>query len=101
MSIYVVSWSRALGGDDIPTDAFCGVLGAFTDLSKAKQCMRHDVDAMLEEIRNGFEDDEDLDDFENSLSFSDDDFFIEIDYTTPDNTRVQWYYSVQEVDVES
>lgn len=36
MLIYAVTWSRAIGGDEIPTDCFCGCAGTFTSLARAK-----------------------------------------------------------------
>ena len=100
MSIYVVNWARAIGGDSIPTDAFCGCVGAYTTLTKARESMLQDIHTMLQDIRDGFEDEEDLINFEASLKYSDDDFCYEIDYEAPDGTRVQFYYLIQEVDIE-
>lgn len=100
MSIYVVNWARAIGGDGIPTDAFCGCVGAYTSLPKARDGMLQDIHTMLQDIRDGFEDEDDLIDFEASLKCSDEDFFYEIDYEAPDGALVQFYYSIQEVDIE-
>lgn len=100
MSIYVVNWARAIGGDGIPTDAYCGCVGVYTSLPKARESMLQDIHAMLQDIRDGFEDAEDLIDFEASLKCSDGDFFYEIDYKAPDGALVQFYYSIQEVDNE-
>ena len=59
MVIYVVTWSRAIGGDEIPTDCFCGCVGTFTSLSRAKDCMRQDVDSTILDIKDGFEEQDD------------------------------------------
>lgn len=100
MSIYVVNWARAIGGAGIPTDAFCGCVGAYTTRFKARESMLQDIHTMLQDIRDGFEDEEELIDFEASLKYYDSDFYYEIDYEAPDGALVQFYYSIQEVDIE-
>ena len=100
MLIYVVTWSRAIGGDEIPTDCFCGCVGTFTSLSRAKDCMRQDVASTIQDIRDGFEENEELELFESTFRESDEDFAYEFEYEAGDGSRVQFYYSVQESEVE-
>jgi hypothetical protein len=100
MKVYVVTWSRAIGGDEIPTDCFCGCVGTFTSLAKAKDCMRQDVDSTILDIKDGFEEQDDLETFESTFRYSDEDFAYEFEYEAGDGSRVQFYYSVQESEVE-
>lgn len=100
MNVYVVTWSRAIGGDEIPTDCFCGCVGTFTSLLRAKDCMRQDVASTIQDIRDGFEEQDDLELFESSFRESDEDFAYEFEYEAGDGSRVQFYYSVQESEVE-
>lgn len=100
MLIYVVTWSRAIGGDEIPTDCFCGCVGTFTSLSRAKDCMRQDVASTIQDIRDGFEENEELELFESTFRESDEDFAYEFEYEAGDGSRIQFYYSVQESEVE-
>lgn len=100
MIIYVVTWSRAIGGDEIPTDCFCGCVGTFTSLARAKDCMRQDVANTILDIKEGFEEQDDLETFESTFRESDEDFAYEFEYEAGDGSRVQFYYSVQESEVE-
>jgi hypothetical protein len=100
MRIYVVVWSRAIGGDEIPTDSFCGCVGTFTSFPAAWEAMKHDIDSMVLEIKDGFEEQEDLELFESSFLFRDEGHNYEFEYETPDGSRVQFYYSIQESEVE-
>lgn len=101
MTIFVVTWARAIGGDEIPTDCFCGCVGTFTSLARAKECMRQDVADTVQEIRDGFKDQDDLEIFESSFREEDGDIYYEFSYETPDNSsRVEFYYAVQESEVE-
>lgn len=100
MLIYVVAWSRAIGGDEIPTDCFCGCVGTFTSLARAKDCMRQDVANTILDIKEGFEEQDDLETFESTFRKSDEDFTYEFEYETGDGSRVQFYYPVQESEVE-
>lgn len=100
MNIFVVTWSRAIGGDEIPTDCFCGCVGTFTSLSRAKDCMRQDVASTILDIKDGFEEQDDLELFESTFRESDEDFAYEFEYEAGDGSRVQFYYSVQMMEVE-
>ena len=100
MLIYVVTWSRAIGGDEIPTDCFCGCVGTFTSLARAKDCMRQDVALTLQDIEDGFEEQDDLETFESTFRKDEGDFYYEFEYEAGDGSRVQFYYSVQESEVE-
>ena len=100
MSIFVVTWSRAIGGDEIPTDCFCGCVGTFTSLVRAKDCMRQDVASTIQDLRDSFEEQDDLELFESSFRESDEDFAYEFEYEAGDGSRVQFYYSVQESELE-
>lgn len=100
MMIYVVTWGRAIGGDEIPTDCFCGCVGTFTSYDRARDCMRQDIDNTLLDIREGFEEQEDLELFETSFKYEDADFYYEFEYEAPDNSRIQFYYTIQESEVE-
>lgn len=100
MVIYVVTWSRAIGGDEIPTDCFCGCVGTFTSLSRAKDCMRQDVALTLQDIEDGFEEQDDMETFESTFRKDEGDFYYEFEYEAGDGSRVQFYYSVQESEVE-
>lgn len=99
-TIYVVIWSRAIGGDGIPTDCFCGCVGTFTSLVRAKDCMRQDVASTIQDIRDDFKEQEDLETFESTFKYEDDDFAYEFEYEAGDGSRVQFYYSLQESEVE-
>lgn len=100
MSIYVVTWARAIGGDEIPTDCFCGCVGTFTSIARAKDGMRQDVASTIQDIKDSFEEQEDMETFESSFREDDGDFYYEFEYETGDTSRVQFYYSVQEMEVE-
>jgi hypothetical protein len=100
MSIFVVTWSRAIGGDEIPTDCFCGCVGTFTSLARAKDCMRQDVASTIQDLRDDFEEQDNLELFESSFRESDEDFAYEFEYEAGDGSRVQFYYSVQESELE-
>ena len=100
MIIYVVTWARAIGGDEIPTDCFCGCVGTFTSLSRAKDCMRQDVANTILDIKEGFEEQDDLETFESTFRKDEGDFYYEFEYEAGDGSRVQFYYSVQESEVE-
>lgn len=100
MNIFVVTWSRAIGGDEVPTDCFCGCVGTFTSLARAKDCMRQDVANTILDIKEGFEEQEDLESFDSSFREDDGDFYYEFSYEALDGTRVQFYYSVQMSEVE-
>jgi hypothetical protein len=100
MVIYVVTWSRAIGGDEIPTDCFCGCVGTFTSLARAKDCMRQDVALTLQDIEDGFEEQDDMETFESTFKEDEGDFYYEFSYEALDGSRVQFYYSVQESEVE-
>ena len=100
MLIYVVTWGRAIGGDEIPTDCFCGCVGTFTSLARAKDCMRQDVANTILDIKESFKEQDDLETFESTLIESDEDFAYEFEYAALDGSRVQFYYSVQELEVE-
>ena len=100
MLIYVVTWSRAIGGDEIPTDCFCGCVGTFTSLARAKDCMRQDVALTLQDIEDGFEEQDDMETFESTFRKDEGDFYYEFEYEAGDGSRVQFYYSVQESEVE-
>lgn len=100
MTIYVVTWARAIGGDEIPTDCFCGCVGTFTSLERAKDCMRQDVESTILDIKDGFEEQDDLETFESSYREEDGGFYYEFEYETGDGSRVQFYYSVLESEVE-
>lgn len=101
-NIYTVSWARALGGDEAPVDAFCGCAGAFTDFKKACECLENEKVKLIEELRDDFKDPDDLEIFEKSLMItgSIDEGYYEIDYDTPDDNRVQWYFTAQETVLE-
>ena len=100
--IYTVAWSRALGGDDMPVDAFCGIAGAFTKYKKACECLEHEKVKLLDELRTDLTDPDDRAVFENSLiiSGSIDEGYYEITYDTVDDNRVQWYFTAQETILE-
>lgn len=100
MRIYVVSWARAIGGDEIPTDCFCGCVGTFTSLVRAKDCMKQDIDNTILDIKDGFEEQDDLETFESSFKYREEPFSYEFEYEAGDGSRVQFYYSVQESEVE-
>lgn len=100
MNVFVVTWSRAIGGDEIPTDCFCGCVGTFTSLARAKDCMRQDVASTIQDLRDDFEEQDNLELFESSFRESDEDFAYEFEYEAGDGSRVQFYYSVQESEVE-
>lgn len=100
MLIYVVTWSRAIRGDEIPTDCFCGCVGTFKSLARAKDCMRQDIENTILDIKEGFEEQDDLETFESTFRYTDDDFAYEFEYEAGDGSRVQFYYSLQESEVE-
>ena len=100
MVIYVVTWSRAIGGAEIPTDCFCGCVGTFTSLARAKDCMRQDVASTILDIKEGFEEQDDLETFESTFRKDEGDFYYEFSYEAGDGSRIQFYYSVQESEVE-
>ena len=101
MTLYTVSWARAIGGDGVPVDAFSGCAGAFTDSKRAEVCLQKEVDALLAELHNT----DDLDDrmlFEQSLRITGDvsEWSVEVDYSTPDDTDMEWYFTINEVELE-
>lgn len=100
MNVYVVTWARALGGDEIPTDCFCGCIGTFTSLSSAKAAMRNDIALVIQDIRDSFEEQDDLESFDSSFKEDDGDFTYEFEYEAEDGSRIQFYYSIQESEVE-
>jgi hypothetical protein len=100
MNIFVVTWSRAIGGDEVPTDCFCGCVGAYSTLAAAKDSMRHDVALTLHDIEESFEEQDDMEQFESTFREDDGDFYYEFSYEALDGTRVQFYYSVQMMEVE-
>ena len=93
------TWSRAIGGDEISTDCFCSCVGTFTSLAGSKDCMRQDVTNTILDIKEGFEQQDDLETFESTFMESDEDFAY-FEYEAGDESRVQFYYSVQESEVE-
>ena len=102
MTIYSVVWARACGGNDAPVDAFAGCVRAFTDPKKAEDCLASEVDAFLEELRNT-EDPDDRQEILDSLQVTGGalDWSVEIDYTAPDGSDMQWYFTINETELES
>jgi hypothetical protein len=101
MTIYIVNWARAIGGDGTPVDAFTGCAGAFIDRKQAEACLEREVESLLADFRSM----DDLDDrmlFEQSLRIDryDCEFVVEIDYTAPDGSDVEWYFTINEEEVE-
>jgi hypothetical protein len=62
--------------------------------------MRQDVDSTILDIKDGFEEQDDLETFESTFRYSDEDFAYEFEYEAGDGSRIQFYYSVQESEVE-
>ena len=91
MLIYVVTWSRVSGGDQIPIDCFCSCVGTFTSLARAKDCMGHDVASTILDIKQGFEEQDDLETFQSTFRKFDEDFTYEFEQEGGDGSRVQFY----------
>mgnify|MGYP003289314994 CR=1 FL=1 len=102
MKLWTVNWARALGGDDIPTDAFGGCIGVFSSHSEARNKLEQEKELFLLSLCADIEDEDDLAEIKNSLQITGSygEEFYEIDYTAPDNTRVQWYITINEVELE-
>ena len=99
--IWVVSWARALGGDDTPVDAYSGSEGAYTEFGDALKALTKCKNEWLSGIYEDTEEAEDKDMISESLtvSGSEQEEFYEIDYTAPDDTLVEVYISLQEVNL--
>ena len=69
-------------------------------LLQDQRCMRQDVVNTILDIKESFEEQDDLETFESTFRKSDEDFTYEFEYETGDGSRVQFYYSVQESEVE-
>lgn len=102
MKLCTVNWARAMGGDDMPTDAFCGCAGVFRSRSEARNKLEQEKDWFIRSLGSDIEDEDDLAEMMNSLrvtgSYGEE--FYEIDYTAPDDTRIQWYITINEVELE-
>ena len=101
MTIYTVNFARAIGGDGIPTEAFACCVKAFTDEKLAEECLQKEVESLLAELHNT-DDPDDRWQFEQSLRISGDvsEWSIDVDYTTPDDTDVEWQFTINEVEVD-
>lgn len=101
--LWVITWSRAIGGDEIPTDAFGGCSGVFRNFEAARVCFEAEKDYMVGSLRKDFSED-DLAIFEDSLrveggsGLKEENYSYEIDYTTPDDSRVQYYISLEQIE---
>ena len=102
MRLWTVTWARALGGDELPTDAFCGCAGVFHSPSAARNCLEEEKDRLIKSFDTDFDDEDELAEVKKHLQIagSRGEEFYEIDYTAPDDTRIQWYFAVNEVELE-
>ena len=102
MKLWTVNWARALGGDDMPTDAFAGCAGVFHSPSAARNKLEDEKDWFIRSLGSDIEDEDDHAEVMKSLQIagSRGEEYYEIDYTAPDNTRIQWYITINEVELE-
>lgn len=99
--IWVVSWARALGGNETPVDAYAGTEGAYTSFGDALKAMTHCKDEFLKEIIAAVEDSRDREVLEAGLRVygSEREEYYEIDYTNPNNLPIEIYISVRETNL--
>ena len=97
--IWVVSWARALGGDETPVDAYAGTEGAYTEFGDALKALTKCKDDLISGIYEDIEDPEDKDQLEIQVSGSEHEEYYEIDYTAPDDTQIEFYIGLQEVNL--
>lgn len=99
--IWVVSWARALGGDETPVDAYVGTEGAYTSFGDALKALTKCKDELISGIYEGIEDLEDKDKLSESFQVygSEQEEYYEIDYTAPDDTLIEFYVGLQEVNL--
>jgi flavin-dependent dehydrogenase len=96
--IWVVSWARALGGDEIKADAYAGTEGAYTSFGDALKALTKCKDELISGIYEGIEDPEDKE-LEIQVYGSEHEEYYEINYTTPDDTLIEFYIGLQEVNL--
>ena len=97
--IWVVSWARALGGDETQVDAYAGTEGAYTEFGDALKALTKCKDELISGIYEGIEDPEDKDQLEIQVYGSEHEEYYEIDYTAPDDTLIEFYIGLQEVNL--
>ena len=97
--IWVVSWARALGGEETPVDAYAGTEGAYTEFGDALKALTKCKNDLVSEIYEGIEDSEDRDQLKIQVSGSEHEEYYEIDYTAPDDTLIEFYIGLQEVNL--
>ena len=71
MKLWTVNWSRAMGGDEMPTDAFCGCAGVFRNPSEARNCLEEEKDRFLKSLDTDFDDEDELEEVKKMLMITD------------------------------
>ena len=97
--IWVVSWARALGGDGTQVDAYAGTEGAYTEFGDALKALTKCKDELLSGIYECIEDPEDRDKLAIQVYGSEHEEYYEIDYTASDDTSIEFYVGMQEVNL--
>ena len=97
--IWVVSWARALGGDETQVDAYAGTEGAYTEFGDALKALTKCKDELVSGIYEGIVDMEDKDRLEIQVYGSEHEEYYEIDYTAMDETSIEYYIGLQEVNL--
>lgn len=102
MKLWTVNWGRTMGGDEMPTDTFCGCAGVFHSPSAARNKLEDEKDWFIRSLCSDIVDEEDFAEVMESLQTtgSRGEEYYAIDYTAPDNTRIQWYITINEVELE-
>ena len=96
--IWVVSWARAIGGDETPVDAYVGTEGAYTEFGDALKALTKCKDELISGIYESM-DPEERDQLEMQVSGSEHEEYYEIDYTAPNDTLIEFYIGLQEVNL--
>ncbi len=100
--MYVCTVSRAFSADGTPADAFGYCLGIFSKKKTAFDKLKIEVDNFINELKNDL-DPEDAAVIEPTIRVYDNlenGWSMEVDYTALDETSVELFYRVEEMDVE-